>query len=94
MSTFDYAEAKAARDVLNARVEQAGKVLEGFPKGELGLTPDHIKASPEWRKAKAEFELAFAVLRGFNKTFTKQFKREIRADIDARRMARKLELGL
>lgn len=78
--------AKAIRDGLDGEVARTGARLELFPKnGPMGLTPDHVKASPEFRAAKAAFDRAFANLRNFNKTYTVQFAGELRAERAARR---------
>lgn len=84
---MDYAQAKAAADALDARLDAASAALQGFPRGLMGLTPDDVKASPEWRQAKRAYDQAFAALRAFNGPFVKRFKSEIRADRDARRQA-------
>lgn len=44
----------------------ASQAMQRFPRGAMGLTPDDVKASPEWRAAKARYERAFARLRAFN----------------------------
>lgn len=52
---------------LEERLETASAVLRQFPRHPNGLTPDHIKFSPEYRKAKADVDAAFAALRTHNK---------------------------
>lgn len=54
------------RDDLEAEVRAAGAALKSFPKGAMGLTPDAVKASPEWKAAKNRYDRAFAALRAFN----------------------------
>ena len=46
--------------------KRAGAALKAFPKGRFGLTPDAVKASPEWQAAKRNLDQAFANLRAFN----------------------------
>lgn len=41
------------------------------------MTPDHVKAMPEWQQAKKDFDLAFAQLRNFNGWYVKTFRKEI-----------------
>ena len=45
------------------RVDAASAALKTFAKGAMGLTPDAIKASPEYQAAKREYVAAFAALR-------------------------------
>lgn len=52
----------------------AGDALKGFPKGAMGLTPDSVKASPEWQAAKRAYESAFAALRAFNGAHTAELR--------------------
>lgn len=75
-----YEEAKAIRDKLTAKMEPPGAILRAFPKGAMGLTPDHIKASDAYRNARAEYEAARRALQSFNAVFTKVFKKEIQAE--------------
>jgi hypothetical protein len=51
----------------------------------MGLTPDHVRATPEWRAAKARSKAAFAALQAFNIVFTRMFAKELRAQRAARR---------
>lgn len=75
-----------------ARLEQAtaetSAALQEFPRGPLGLTPDDVKASPEWKTAYRNFEVAFQAQRSFNSTYTKKFADELRHERNARRAAR------
>ena len=84
-STF--AEAKAVRDALDSEVTRTGNVLNTFPKGPMGLPPDAVAFSPEYRDATRQFDIAFAKLRDFNSTYVKTFAKELREDRDARRAA-------
>lgn len=81
--TFE--EAKAAIAKVNAEVDAASAALQAFPKtGSMGLTPDHVKASPEWQAAKRLFDVQFSRLRSLNGWYVKAFKAEIRAERAAR----------
>ena len=76
---MSYIIQKQVKQSLENDVKQAEKVLKEFDKygkGDMGLTPDFVRAMPEYRKAKAEFDNAFQVLRKFNQQFVKQFKKE------------------
>lgn len=75
-----YEQAKARAEELNEACNVAGKALGKFPKGPMGLTPDAVKHSTEFKTAKAIFDLAFARLRAFNSIYVKQFARERREE--------------
>ena len=40
--------------------------VESFPKSLMGLTPDYVKAMPEYKRLRAEYDAAFQALRKFN----------------------------
>lgn len=75
-----YSEAKAHRDRLDTHVSALSKTLNAFPKGAMGMTPEGVKASAEFKKVKSEFDGAFAKLRKFNGKFSKVYKADIKAD--------------
>ena len=78
-----YHIAKQSKVVLEKALDEAGKDLKAFDsfgKTPMGLTPDHVKAMPEWKQAKASFDKVFAELRTFNGWFMKTFKKEIQAE--------------
>lgn len=81
MSFFDVA--KQSKTMLESALDGADKALKAFDqygKNEMGMTPDFVKAMPEWQQAKKEFDKAFAELRTFNGWYVKTFKKEIAAD--------------
>ena len=82
MTRFDAAKARKAE--LEARSAAASAVLNAFPKGAMGLTPDAVKFSPEFRAAKRAFDTAFEAERRFNRWFLKEFASEVRAERRAR----------
>lgn len=82
-----FAEAKVIRDRLEAAVTSTNAMLRAFPTGQMGLTPDHIKSSPEFQSALTAFDLAFQRLRTFNFHFVRTFRREIKAARLSRRAA-------
>lgn len=54
---------------IEARVRAASNELgaiAGVGMGEMGLTPDHVKQSPEYQEAKRRYRMAFEALREFN----------------------------
>lgn len=60
--------------------DEALKAFDSYGKSAFGLTPDHVKAMPEWQQAKREFDKAFAELRNFNGWYMKTFKKEIKEE--------------
>jgi len=77
----DYQEAKARRDQLEAEYERLGRALKALSGGGLmGMTPEHVRTTPEWKKAKREADAAFAALQAFNTVYVHRFKREIAQD--------------
>jgi GNAT superfamily N-acetyltransferase len=76
----NYLAAKKKRDELEAEVDKHAKVLQGYPTGEMGLVPDNIKSTPEFKTHKQNYNAAFQNLRNFNSSFTKTYKKEIAAD--------------
>ena len=44
-----FQKAKEAKQKFENALDMADKALKTFPKGEMGLTPDHVKNSPEFR---------------------------------------------
>ena len=52
---------------IRGRVEAVELVLSTFPKaGPFNLVPDTIRTTPEYQKAKIEFNNAFQALRSYN----------------------------
>lgn len=80
MFNFTYTEAKIIKSQLEAENSVWSKRLSVFPKGPMGLTPDHIKFSPEYREVKENFDKSWKYMRDFNGWFTKKFKKEIAAE--------------
>lgn len=57
----------APRSQAERRWQDASAALKDFPRLANGLTPDAVKASPEWRAANAEYLAAFAAYRAENR---------------------------
>jgi len=79
---MNFQEAKEISKKLNDDMNRCSKILNEkyTEKTPMGLTPDHIKSSPEYQADKFNFEIAFANLRSFNKTYVKTFKKELREE--------------
>lgn len=75
-----YAIAKAAQKNLEEVCNVLSAKLNTYPKGKMGLTPDAVKCTPEWKSDKAAFQKAFAAFRNFNQSFVKTYKKEMREE--------------
>ena len=88
-----YETALSERDRLEVAANNAGAALSELTKGvecgPMGLTPDHIKATPEWKNARRLFDSAFQDVRLFNVPFIRTYKKQWRETLAARREARK-----
>lgn len=86
----DYDAATEVGARLEAEMGAASRAMDAWKahKGPTGLTPDHIRATSEWKAAKAALDLAFAKLRSFNAVYARRFKREIARARDARRASK------
>lgn len=83
---MDYSKAKERAAQLDAEYDRAGRALKALSGGgPMGLTPAHVRATPEWKAAKGAADAAFAALRAFNAGYTRRFKREIAQDRAERR---------
>lgn len=74
---MDYEQAKARKAELEQRHSEASAALPSYG-GKL--TPDAVKATPEWQALKRAYDQAFSELRTFNQWYVKKFKREIRKE--------------
>tara|TARA_R110000822_G_scaffold301108_3_gene424824 strand:- start:817 stop:1116 length:300 start_codon:yes stop_codon:yes gene_type:complete len=77
---LNFESAKNYQLNLERKLNEIGNKLSKYPKGIMGLTPDHIKQTEEWKSNKKDFETAFFKLRTFNSYFTKQYKKERAAE--------------
>jgi hypothetical protein len=83
-----YVMHKAHNEKLDAITKEHGEALNQFPRGPMGITPDAVKATPEYQTAKANFNRSFSALRDHNMFMSKNFSKEMKVDRDARRQAR------
>lgn len=81
LNESDFEALRAARDHAAAREKAASDKLRAHPRNHVGLTPDHIKATPEWQKDRADHASAFAHLRHINQKLTAhpEYKRRRKA---------------
>jgi hypothetical protein len=68
-----------------ADASAAWRAITGAGSGAMGLTPDSVKLSAEYREAAAAYHDAAARLALFNGKFCKRYARELRAMRNARR---------
>lgn len=90
-SPLPYAIHKAAYETMQRNAEIAGAALNAIPgigTGPMGLTPDHIKASPDYRAKRRAYDFHAAQLRRTAAFMAKHFKAEMLADRDAARAAK------
>lgn len=79
---MDFATYKTTVEELNARMKRASQRMRelGAGTGQRGLTPDHVKFSPEYRLARREYQTAFSALRDLNQKHLKSFRKELQAE--------------
>lgn len=80
---MNYLDAKTYKEALYAKNDKASEELQDFDKlgkSEMGMTPDYVKAMPEWKAAKLAYDVSFAELRAFNGWFMKTFKKEVKEE--------------
>ncbi len=85
---MDYQTALNSKIDLELRQDIASKRLNAFPKGNMGLTPDHIRLSSDYQSARQNYASITKELQKFNQFFVKAFKKEYRATIEQNRAAK------
>ena len=75
-----FEEAKAELALIEKEMAAAAAAMRAFPRGAMGLPPESVRLSPEYRAAKARTDKAFARLRAFNAVYVKRFANELRAE--------------
>jgi hypothetical protein len=59
--------------VLKEAVDRTSESLQVFPRGNMGITPDDVRISDEFKAAKRDYSLAFNALRVFNGSMPKDY---------------------
>ncbi len=80
-----------ARDGIEARLRAASARLNAIPgigSGPMGLTPDSVKQSAEYREARATYDDLHKLLGRLNARNVKRFAPELRAEREAARAAK------
>ena len=54
------------------------KQLQTFPKGVMGLTPDNVRNSVEFKQCKDNYAIAFHNIRALNTFLNKNYKKEFK----------------
>ncbi len=80
-------QALIKKEALEVAYDHATAALRKFPRLPSGLTPDAVRAMPEWREAKKQCEQAFADLRAFNQIFVRKYGKEYREYMRGKRGA-------
>lgn len=75
---MNFEEAKAYKQELDSINRTHSEILQQFETNSMGLVPDNIRATPEWKKAKQDYDSSFAELRKFNAWFVKEFRKKKR----------------
>ena len=86
-----YAIAKAANDAIAKEYHDAVahlNAVSGDERGPFGLTPDHIKATAEWKAAWNNERRLFGVWRMSNMDMVNNYASEMKAEREARRATR------
>ena len=90
MNYIDAKHIKAQAEAAERTAAEKLRSAKGTENGPMGMTPDHVKANPEFQKAWAQHAAAFRAMQQVNQWFTKHFKKEYAAErnaLQARRLA-------
>jgi len=82
---MDYESAKAHKRQLEQRVSELSSRLQNYPKGDMGLTPDYVKALPEFQRDKRAHDKAFEDLQRFNTWFIRNYGKRYRREVKEKR---------
>lgn len=88
---MNYQDSMVYKATLERKHDEAAndlKSLVGNERGAFNLTPDSIKQTPEWKSAYQKERAAFNAMRDFNMHMARNFKKELRAERDAKRQAK------
>lgn len=84
LSTYAAAlSTKADIEAIHTRASDELRALAGG--GPMGLTPDSVKQSPEFKAAQSVFNYWHARLRQFNAAFIRQYGKQYHAELRAKR---------
>ena len=90
MSGAPYIIARAVKVQLEREATAAGRAWNAIPgvgAGATGLTPDCVKQSPEYRRARLAYDAAARAVRDYNRAFMRDYGRQYCADLRRERAA-------
>ena len=82
MLTFE--QYKDTRDLLQMKIDEVSAELHKFPRGMMGLVPDDVRVSDEYREKKIRYQSLFNSLRDLNGKYVNIYKKELAAERSAR----------
>lgn len=85
-----YIIARAVKLQLESDMAAAGRAWNAIPgvgSGAIGLTPDSVKQSPEYRRARLAYDAAARAVRDYNRAFMREHGRQYCADLRRERAA-------
>lgn len=87
LTAMTFAEFKLKQLALQADYKATCEALKKWDSERLpnGLTPDRVRALPDWQAAKRANVIAFEALRKFNGLYVGKFKKELRQEREAKR---------
>jgi hypothetical protein len=74
-----FRDAIKRRTTIEEALESLGARLKTYPRNNVGLTPDSVKFSPEYREIKSAHDREFARLRAVNSFLLKTYPAEMKA---------------
>ena len=77
---INYKTAKIIKSQKEKEHSLASKIMQSYPKGNLGLTPDSVKGTAQWRTDYSTFKNTQSNLKNFNRLFIREFKKEYLAE--------------
>ena len=83
-----YAEFRADMAAFEARMAAHKIIMNKAPRNAIGLPDETARTSPEYQAARAGVNMEFENMRRNNIINAALFRKEIRADIDATRLAK------
>lgn len=87
---MEYIIAKQTAAQLDKEYSEASAALKSIPginSGAMGLTPEHVRITVEYKVAHNKYKHAFEALRNFNAIYCKQYRKELAAERKLKRGA-------
>lgn len=77
---MNFTEAKMISKKLNSLVDAASDEINSFSRNDAGLVSDEVRSTAAYKAATQGYGRAFQVLRKFNASYVKAFKKELREE--------------